>query len=365
MKIGFIARGLTPGGVRRFTKNILSEFNQRGDHEIHLFTDEEGFAKKYSNLRVHHLSLSNKLFWDYIKLPFELRKHNLDVVFYPKNIIPLTHVFLKPNKINIIHDLAYFVPGLGAYPFWDTLYMKTFMKLSCYIADVTVAVSKNTRRDLGAILGVNKSQVRVVYEAVENKFKKGVSSEQIRQTKVKYNLGEPFIFYSGSISPRKNLLRALKAFDKIKEQVPHQFYISTTKFWGGENQKIRKLVNNQLADRVKVLPFLPEDELIVMYSLADLYVYVSLYEGFGLPILEAQACGCPVLTSNVSSMPEVAGKGAYLVDPTSEDVIGEAILRILTNNQVRQGLVEKGFQNIKRFDWTQTSQELLELVAHE
>jgi glycosyltransferase involved in cell wall biosynthesis len=360
-RIGFIARGLTKGGVTRLINNLLKEFDLNENYVFYLFTDEESYLNRFKNIKVVYIKKSNKLFWDYFFCFNALRKNNVDYVIYPKNIIPLTHSIFGFKKYNIVNDLGYFKKDLNAYKFWDTLYMKSLMKLSCKISDKTISISKSTKKDLIEILKINPNKIQTVYLAVEDDFKIIRSPKKIEKIKKKYKLNQPFIFYCGSISPRKNILRMLEAFNEIKDKIPHNFYLTGNAEW--KMSIVSKYIKeNDLYKRVIKIGFVDEDDLPKIYNLADLLLFPSLYEGFGLPILEAQACGCPVLTSNVTSCPEVAGDGAHIVDPYSVDEIRDGILKIIEDNDYKEQLIQKGFENIKRFSWEKSARKILEFI---
>lgn len=359
--IGILARGLTKGGVTRYIRNILSEFEKVNNKNISffLFTDDKNFIGAFKNIKVIFVKNRNKPYWDYFRIIPSLLKVKPDIIFYPKNIIPFTHGLLRAKKINIIHDLAHFEKNMKAYPFLVILYMKIFMKLSCQIADKIIAISKYTKQDIINRLGINSEKIAAVYEGVEDKFRVIHNSEKLNSTLKKYELTKPFLFYSGSISPRKNLLRMLKSFYKIKDQIPHNLVVVGAKTWGSD--KVYKYISENLKNRVKILGYVSDEELVDLYNMADMYLYPSLYEGFGLPILEAQACGCPVLTSNVTSCPEVAGDSAMIVNPYSTDEIAEAILKIFTDKNLREDLIKRGHENIKRFSWKKTAERILNI----
>jgi glycosyltransferase involved in cell wall biosynthesis len=239
--------------------------------------------------------------------------------------------------------------------------MKSLMKLSCKISDKTISISKSTKKDLIEILKINPNKIQTVYLAVEDDFKIIRSPKKIEKIKKKYKLNQPFIFYCGSISPRKNILRMLEAFNEIKDKIPHNFYLTGNAEW--KMSIVSKYIKeNDLDRRVIKIGFVDEDDLPGIYNLADLLLFPSLYEGFGLPILEAQACGCPVLTSNVTSCPEVAGDGAHIVDPYSVDEIRDGILKIIKDNNYKEQLIKKGFENIKRFSWEKSARKILEFI---
>lgn len=358
-KIGIIARGITKGGVGRFIKNILLEFDKRKDFDFYLLYNQKEFDnEKYVNIKKVFINSKNKLKFDYIDSYNKIKELKLNSIIYPKNIIPLTHFKLKCKKYNIILDLGYFEKKLHAYPFLDTLFMKTFMKKSCQKADKIFAISESTKKDIVRRFKINKKKIKVIPLAAEDDFKQIKNKKKLNKTIKKYGLKFPFLLYSGGAKPRKNLLRILKSFKKIKDDLPHNIYIT-----GGSVKKVKKVISyieKNLKNRVKILGYVSENDLINLYNLADLYLYPSLYEGFGLPILEAQACGCPVLTSNVTSCPEVAGKGALIVNPYSEREIGAGILKILNNKKYKKEVVRRGYENIKRFSWKKTADKILE-----
>jgi glycosyltransferase involved in cell wall biosynthesis len=362
MRIGFIARGLTKGGVTRYIENVLRAFDDSFllEDSLFLFTDREDFKTIYKNIKVIYINNSNKIYWDCIKVMPFLFKTKLDVVFYPKNIIPFTHLLFRFKKINIVHDLAYFDKSLNEYKLFDTLYMKAFMKLSCTFSDRIIAVSLATKKDIENVFKISSAKISVVHEGVEDKFKPQENKSFIQQTLLKYKIKEPFIFYCGSLSPRKNILRTLMAFNDIKDKVAHNIYLAGGQSW--HDEEVRRYIKDQLSDRVFIIGHISDEELINMYSSADLYLYPSLYEGFGLPILEAQACGCAVLTSDKTSCPEVAGEGSAIVDPLSKSEISNKMLEILENKNYKNLLIENGFKNVKKFNWTDSVKGLIQNI---
>ena len=355
-KIAIIARGLTQGGVLRFITNILNELNKMSDIDIYLVHNHNNFNSMFSNITKIFLHNKNKLYFDYYLSFIALSKLKPDYIIYTKNVIPLTHFFLKNKKITIIHDLAYFKKELKAYKFLDTLFMKTFMKTTAKHSNYIAAVSDSTKNDIAEYFSVPESKITVINEGVENDFRilKNLGEDLLR----KYEIKKPFLFYSGSISPRKNLVRIIKAFNLIKDKVPYSLCITGAQQWNTSEFKDLKFDE----DRVKIIGYVSEKELIALYNLADIYLFPSLYEGFGLPILEAQACGCPVITSNISSCPEVAGDAAIIVNPYSVNEIAENIVKLHESTELKQELIAKGFENIKRYSWKKTTTKLIEIV---
>ncbi len=230
------------------------------------------------------------------------------------------------------------------------------MKTSCQYGDLVLAVSNFTRQDLENRFNINAEKIAVINEGVEERFQVIKDEQRLNKTLSKYNLEKRFLFYSGSLSPRKNLKRVIEAFKNIKNDIPHDLVLTGTQQWGSHE------LDSNLGDRLKVIGYVGEDELVDLYNSADLYLYPSLYEGFGLPILEAQRCGCPVLTSNITSCPEVAGEGALIVDPYSAEEIAAGILKILQDHIYRDELIEKGYKNLERYSWRQTAKQILKVL---
>lgn len=357
IKICFVVRGLTKGGVRRFILNVLNELDNNSKYEVYIIHNEKELENKYKHIKTKFIKTKNKMLFDYFCSFNFFLFNKFDVIIYPKNVIPLNHFFLRGKKINIIHDLGYFEKKINAYPFLDTLFMKTFMKLSCKLGNKVLAVSNATKKDIIKRFNISKDKIKVIHEGIEPNFKVIKNNKVIEKTLKKYDVNKPFIFYSGSISPRKNISRILEAYKNINTDLKYELIITGLKKWSHE--EIETELNKKSNKKIKLLGYVSEEELIHLYNSAELYLYPSLYEGFGLPILEAQACGCPVITSNLTSMPEVAGEGAILVDPYNTKQIEKAIVDILSNKELKNELINKGFNNIKRFSWKKTTDKII------
>ena len=177
----------------------------------------------------------------------------------------------------------------------------------------------------------------------------------------KYSITGSFILFVGNISPRKNILALLQAFNKLKKRgIKHKLVIAGKKDQRYE-QVLKTLNELNLGGEVIFTGYVPEEDLPKLYNAADLFVYPSLYEGFGLPILEAMACGTPVVASNVSSLPEVAGDAGLLVNPQDVDALTNAMYKVLTDDKLKESLIDKGLERAKFFSWEKTARETLEV----
>jgi glycosyltransferase involved in cell wall biosynthesis len=362
IRIGIGLRSLTPGGVTRFILHLAQELSAAKDEcAVYAFLDDLCIGEKLAHCHTVYLGRQSRLVWDYLLFPFVARRYALDYVIYPSNVIPLSHyLVLKTKRINVVHDLAYFNTALNEYKFFDSLYMRALMGISCRRADRTVADSQSTKEDLVSILRIPDAKISVAHLGISSAFRQKMDSRRVEEVLQRLGIQRPYLFYCGTLTPRKNVLRMLQAIKVLEHQIPHRLYLSSGHSW--RDKEVREYWSHELPQRVVHLGYLDEEELRSVYAHADLFLYPSLYEGFGLPILEAQASGCPVLTSKLTSCPEVAGAGAHYVEAHSVQSISEGILKILQNNAYKQHLINEGYKNIERFSWKNCAMHYLALM---
>ena len=313
--------------------------------------------------------------WTQGGLAMQTFKDKLDVLFIPAHTLP---IFRKPSLKTVVtvHDLgSEYLPQM--HQLKQRLYLSLMQKYQLKTATKIIAVSKATKEDLVKRVGIGPDKIKVVYEGYEKELFKPVKSDtlvnkqSLRTSDTEVLSLMPYFLSVGTVQPRKNLARLIEAFslfvirysqknDKRQTTNDLRLVIVGSKGWlSDEIYKLPKKLG--IEDRVKFLGYVPDEKLPALYSGAEALVFPSLFEGFGLPILEAQACGCSVITSNLSSMPEVAGKGAILVDPYLVDDIVKSMVRI-KNQELRIKLIKKGFENIKRFSWEKCARETLQVL---
>lgn len=347
--------------------------------------------------------LDFQFFWTQIDLAFQTFKDKLDILFVPAHTLP---VIRRPGLKTVVtvHDLgSEYLPQM--HQLKQRFYLGFMQKFQLIGASSIIAVSKATKEDLIKRVGIRPEKITVIYEGYDKCLFKPVEGDVLVNTLIHYNLKpKTYYLFVGTIQPRKNLERLIKAFSIIIARLSRKAPLARpgrslrTRFaldnLSGNSNNVRStssvaLTDLRLAptlvvagskgwlsdaiynlpkklgieDKVKFLGYVPEKDLPALYSGAIAFTFPSLFEGFGLPILEAQACGCPVLTSNISSMPEVAGKGAIYVDPynTSDIVKG---MRKINNQETRNKLIKKGFENIKRFSWDKCAEETLKVLEN-
>ncbi|UCG58424.1 MAG: glycosyltransferase family 4 protein [Phycisphaerales bacterium] len=361
MKIAFSARGLSvsSGGARQFIKSLVPALAEcRGSDELIFMYDRRRFCGLASDCQEIAMECRNKIWWDFVYFPRMLRKLKVDAAIFPKNVIPF---FTNCACYVVIHDLAYFVSGLNAYPFLDTLYMRSLIPRSVRRAAGVFAVSRNTEQDIIRYTGCDSKKITVTYEAADKCYRHIDDPESLKTVKRKYEVPDRFVLYTGSLSPRKNLVRLLEAFGKMRGRIPHNLALTGSKSW--KDRSVHETIQRLgLRDTVKRLGYVEEQDMPALYNLASAYVYPSLYEGFGLPVLEAMQCGCPVVASNATSIPEVAGDAAMLFDPCDTGAIAEALYKILTDEIAREQLIASGFRQAAKYSWRRCAETMLTAV---
>lgn len=357
MKIGIAARGLNGrGGPKQYIESLLvSLLKVDTNNEYFFFYNSPEFIGKFTHVHEIVLNSSSKLLWDYYLLPKTVRQLNLDVMFFPKNVMPF---YIPCKSVIVIHDLAYFMPELNAYTFIDTSYMQLMIRSSVNRADHIIAVSENTRRDIIRFTGIPGDKISVIHEAPDRKYRRITDMNELNKIKTKYNLPQKFIFSCDSITPRKNTIRLLTAFNSIKDKIPHMLVLTGGVSW--KSKRVHRLIDC-MKDRVIKLGFIPDEDMPGLYNLADLFVYPSLYEGFGLPLLESMACGCPVVSSNTSSIPEVAGDAGIMVDPYDSIGLAKAMYDVLTGEDMRKDMINKGLERVRQFTWEKCARETVDI----
>ncbi|MDO8529220.1 MAG: glycosyltransferase family 1 protein [bacterium] len=325
--------------------------------------------------------------WTQIGLSLEILFHSVDVLFVPAHTVPIVH---PKNTIVTIHGLEYeFCPK--AYSFWERIYMRFSIKNSCRWAKKIIAVSENTKKDLMTLYKTPEEKISVIYEGIDiavilNEVKNpSVSNANSALTARDPSRGarddaKPYLLFVGRLEERKNIYGIIEAFEMLKEKyrIPHKLVLAGKAGYNFEKIRCRLRVSGYNQEII-LKGFVSEEEKYSLFKDAEVFLFPSFYEGFGLPILEAQSAGAPVVTSNVSSMPEIvkppllsgedaqrAGEGdncsAVLVNPNNPEEIAEAAYKLISDNKFRNEIVKKGFENAKRFSWEKCAEEIADLL---
>lgn len=296
-----------------------------------------------------------RIIWEQATLPLLVRQAQLDLLHGAVNINPA----LAPcPTVVTVHDLS-FMRYPQAFPPVQRAYLQSQVRRSVRAARQVIAVSQATKQDVIELFGVPADHIDVVHNGVDASFCPAPAA-QVEAFRRQQRLPQRYILHLGTLEPRKNLVRLVQAFAHVKGmdsgQPPIKLVLAGGKGW--DYDAIFAEVTHQGLEQEVLFPgYVADEELVWWYRAAAVFAYPSLLEGFGLPVLEAMACGAPVVTSNVSSLPEVAGDAALLVDPTSVDALAAALLRLLDDTTLAAELRTRGLHQAARFPWSRTAAE--------
>jgi glycosyltransferase involved in cell wall biosynthesis len=368
MRVAIDARKLHDFGIGTYIRNLLRHLARIDrDNEYVLLCQQAdlGIADQLgSNFRTVLEPSPNYSVREQIHVPWTLRREQPDVFHAPHYVLPPA---VRRRSIVTIHDCIHimfpqYLPNRMAYA-----YAKASMWSATRQSNRILTVSEASKRDIMRFFNVPADKIVVVYNAIDERFRVPPSEEAIARVRERYQLDRRFVLYAGNIRPHKNLVRLIEAFADLRT---NGFEDVTLLIIGDEISKLpalrRAVHSHKLHKHVRFLGYLSDDMLAILYRLASVFVFPSLYEGFGLPPLEAMASGTPVVTSNVSSLPEVTGGAAILVDPYEVDSIREGIQRVLTDPGLCEELRAKGIARSREFSWEASvarTREIYEEVA--
>jgi glycosyltransferase involved in cell wall biosynthesis len=296
-----------------------------------------------------------------LPIPIEIAIGRVDLFHEPDFVLPPT--LPGTPTVLTVHDLSFIRDPESAFPKLRR-YLNRVVPRSVARAAHILADSLATKNDLVGLFGTPPEKITVMYGGVDPRFAPAREPERLAALRAKYSLGpEPFILGLGTVQPRKNYRRLIQAFSNIKSQISNvRLVIAGGKGWLYDDifAEVKRL---GLEGSVLFPGFVDDDDLPTLYSAAELLAYPSIYEGFGFPVLEAMACGSPVVTSNTSSLPEVGGEAALLVEPTDVEAIAGAILCLLQDADLRRNLIARGFEQAHKFTWEKAAAQLLDLYA--
>ena len=369
MRVAIDIRKLHDFGIGTYIRNLLRHLARLDrENEYILFCRPEDNATA-GELGVNFRSIPDRSapysLREQLSLPLAAAREKVDVYHAPHYVLPM----LTPGRrVVTIHDCIHlmfpeYLPyGLGK------LYARAMMSSATRRAHRILTVSESSKRDILRFFPVKPDKISVIYNAIDEHFRIPPSEAAVSRVRERYQLADPFVLYVGNVKPHKNVERLIEAFALLRRRAPDGLKLVIIGDEISKFQTLRRAVHHhKLHKHVRFLGFVPDDTLSVLYRLAGVFVFPSLYEGFGLPPLEAMACGAPVITSNVSSLPEVVGDAALLVDPHSSDAIADAIEKVLSDPSLAADLRAKGLARAQNFSWQRSVARTLEIyreVAH-
>jgi len=353
VRIGIDARKLHDFGIGTYIRNLLRQL-ARLDRTTEFVVlcrpeDREGLASLGENFRAVSESAGNYSVAEQVRVPLALRRERVTLFHAPHYVLP---PLVRCKSVVTIHDCIHlmfpqYLPSRAA-----LAYARTAIALAARRATRIITVSESSKRDIVRLVEVRPEKIDVIYNAYDERFGVEPREEDVVRVRERFQLNDEFVLYAGNVKPHKNLERLIQAFDLVRQRGLHHLKLVIIGDEVSRYASLRRAVHrHQLHKYVRFLGYLPEETLAVMYRLAGVFVFPSLYEGFGLPPLEAMASGTPVVTSNVSSLPEVAGDAALLVDPYDPGAIADGIYRVLSDEGVRRDMRRRGLERARQFSW--------------
>lgn len=368
MRIGIDATALPIqlGGAGYYIVNLirtLPRIDRENEYIVYTKRIHASLFQSQGRIQVISLSLASRVIrivWEQTILPWLARQSKLSVLHSPHYTMPLLR---SCPTVVTYHDMTFFLyPQL--HRLYKRLFFRSIVRLSADRAGAIIAVSDSSRRDILRILKLDAQRVFAIPLGVSEEFRHVDNAPEIGCVRSKFNVPERIVLCVGTLEPRKNLPALIGAFkDLVDRDLNYSLVIVGRKGWQYA-EIFQTLEYSGIRDRVIFLDYVPQTDLPFLYNAADLFVYPSLYEGFGLPVLEAMACGVPVITSNTSSMPEIAGDAGLLVDPHNTDEWADAMHRVLTDRALHAKLAQRGLERSKLFSWERTARETLAVYEH-
>ncbi len=335
-------------GVGQYAVNVVREMAVRHSEDTLVVFSGAAIFGTRSPIR--------RVLYEQLVLPGLLDGENdLDVVFCPTNVLPL---LVRKPAVLTIHDLS-FMGYPRKFPLLNRLYYHVMYRLSARRALMIVAISNHTKADLVRWLGVPPDKVKVVYPGISERFRREYDAEIVRQVLEKHDVRKPYVLFVGTLDPGKNAVSLIEAYARLVGEFDARYNLVVVGQQGRHYRQAFDAVRRLgLEGKVLFTGFVPDDELPSFYRAAALFVFPSLYEGFGLPVVEAMACGTPVVASNSSSLAEVAGDAALLFDPLDVNGMFGCMRRVLEDDAFRRELGARGMERARAFSWTAAAEEI-------
>jgi len=355
MHIGFYGRALANrAGIGRYARELFKAMvDETPEHQVSVFVGREAELLCPAGTRAGVVSLGgrgNRIVEEQGSLAAQLRRHSLDVLHNPDFTLPL----MTPHRMRTVvtvHDVAY-VRHPESNSRKSQILLNAFVPRAVHKADAIIAVSEFTKQEIEQVYGVDPAKIHVIPNGVEDRLRPATADE-IADLRLRYGLpARRMILYLGSIEPRKNVVRLAEAVDRIPG--------ATLVLGGGAARgaaEIRGEIESRLGERVRYLGFVPDEDLPALYGAASVFAYPSIYEGFGIPPVEAMACGTAVAVANAASLPGVVGDAAAKFDPYDVEDIRLKLERILDDERHHADLVGRGIERAKMYQWNAVARE--------
>ncbi len=370
MKIGIDARIIFKRGVGRYISNLLSnllEIDKKNEYYIYLDKNTTLNNGDFVKCNIRRANTTNAFLYEQFFLPQQAQKDKVDILHSTDNTLPY---LFKGKKLVTIHDTMFIRPIKQAIlrptlkQRLHDIYKKISVPLSARKADHIITVSEYSKADIIKNINIPAEKISVIKEGVDQKYRLIRDRDKIDQVRQKYGINKPYVLISAAADLRKNTTRALEAFKIFNGMSGNKYQLVITSI--GEKEIATtdikdKIVELNLEQDIIITYYAPEENMVMLYNGAFFFLFPSLWEGFGLQILEAFACGLPVITSNNTSLTEIAGDAAYFVDPFSVEDIVKGMVELEKNDNKTQAFILRGFKQADKFSWKQAAEKTLEI----
>ena len=365
MRIAIDTRKLRDYGIGTYVRNLVHALAKQDHDDTYVLLCRDRDAEYLRALGPRFTTIADRSghygLREQISVPIALQRAKVDLFHAPHYVVsPLT----RCPYVVTIHDCIHlrfpeYLPNRLAYT-----YARTMMRVAAQRAKRVFTVSNASKDDILHYLRVPSSHVEVVYNALDERLREPPTPEELQLVRLRYQLTSPYILYAGNIKPHKNLDRLIESYALLRRQGIVGVNLLVIGDDISKYSNLRRLVHKfQLHKYVRFLGFVPDATLASLYRLASVFVFPSLYEGFGLPTLEAMAADVPVITSNTSSLPEVVGDAALLIDPRDPAAIADAMARVLGEPALRAELIRRGRERVHAFSWERSVERIHQVYA--
>lgn len=361
LKLLIDARMIDSSGIGTYLQNLIPFLKE---HMIlYLLGDKEKISKYIDISEINIIPMKSSIYFPLEQVEYILKVKDVDVFWSPHFNVPIFPVRVK-KRIVTIHDVFH-LAFKDLYNLFERSYAKLLINSAVRFSDLIITVSQFSKSEILKYTKVKEDKIKVIYNGVDTKRFKVYPEEKKIRIKNKYNLPDKFLFFVGNVKPHKNLKGLLRTFERIIGEEKDIFLVITGKkegFIKGDKEIFKILNNRYLKDRVIFTGYVSNEDLPLLYNLADIFVFPSLYEGFGLPPLEAMACGCPSIVSKITPLMEICGDAVYYVDPYDVEDMAKGIMKVLKDNNLREEMKRKGYERVNNFSWEKSAIEHLKLI---
>lgn len=363
IKLLLDSRMIDSSGIGTYLQNLIPFLKKEVD--LILLGNRNKIENHIHEKNLKIIPMRASIYFPYEQIEFLLKIKSVDIFWSPHFNVPIFPVRAK-KRIVTIHDIFPLV-FKELYSPLERAYVKLLINSAVNLSDLIITVSNFSKSEIIKYTQIKEDKIKVIYNGVDKEKFKVYDKKDLERVKSKYKLPDRFILFVGNIKPHKNLKGLLKAFKVVVEELDENLFLVITGkkegFLKGDRE-IFKLINMDplLKKRIFLTGYVNEKDLPILYNLSELFIFPSFYEGFGLPPLEAMACGCPTIVSHIPPLIEICGDATYYIDPYNINDIARGITELLSKKELRESLIKKGFERVKLFSWENSAKEHLKII---